>query len=124
MEESTGYLKAILDHIFTGTSSDPVIAVLLFVCFILGSLVWFLGKLIHRREKQHQQIQEDSRKALEQANEKLEEVSDQFVKYVQHASDKYQEGSQETLKSYQSVAVMLTEIKTLLNTIIIFQQHK
>ena len=124
MEKDAGYLKAVLDNIFTGGTTDSVIAVLLFVCFVLAVIAYFLGIALYKREKQHQEIQADTREALAKANERLQEITDNYIDSVEKMNDSYNHSTQETLKSYQAVAVTLTEVKTLLNTIIIYQRPR
>ncbi len=124
MEKDVGYLQAILEKIFTGSTADPIIAVLLFLCFVLAAIAWLLGKALYKREKQHQDVHAETMQALHKANERLQEITDNYIDSVEKMNDSYNYATQETLKSYQAVAVTLTEVKTLLNTIIIYQRPR
>lgn len=115
------YLDVLLANIFTGTQVDAVIAILIGVCLLLLVLLWYTTRLFLKREKQHREEMSEAQKSLKDSNEKLGDVLGKYMEFAKQTNDQYNEAAQETLKSYQVVSVTLTEVKTLLNTMLLYR---
>lgn len=115
------YLDVLISNIFTGAQADAIIAILLVVCILLFALLWIGVKLFLKREKQHREDMLDVQKSLQDTNEKLRDTLTRYMDFAKATNEQYNEAARETLNSYHTVSVTMTEVKTLLNTLLLYR---
>jgi len=119
---SNSYLTSVLQHIYTGTHADPVIAVLLLLCFFLFVILSGVLYYTYKKEKRNTTVQASYQKQISEEREKLEELATRYIDYSKYVNEQAGKESQEVLKAYNSILVALVEVKTLLNALVIFKK--
>lgn len=127
-EIPSGSIGKLIDHLFTGTASDAVIAVLVLVVVALGYALWQVYKRLLASEQERAKISDDHAKAMRDLNKEYQDTLKGIAKEYQGAlkevNESYQDSMQgmtaqntananEVSKAMQSVQVTIAELKTI-----------
>ena len=129
-EIPSGSIGKLIDHLFTGTASDAVIAVLVLVVVALGYALWQVYKRLLASEQERAKISDDHAKALKDLNKEYQDTLKGIAKEYQDALKEVNSSYQESLHQFatqnaassgdvsramQSVQVTIAELKTIVS---------
>ncbi len=112
----TRYLGAVLDNVFTGAPSDAVIAVLLLVVIGMGAVIWFLCRLLYKRETQYQDLLTKKSDSVDHLHEQLQELSERYVGALKELNREYNGSARETARALTDLRVVLAEVKVVVTS--------
>ena len=107
-ESTAGVVDRLLSHIFTGTASDAVIALLFLVVGVLCFVVWRMTKRLDDKDKLFTDM-------VEKSNTELRLMSDKYMDTITEYHTQQVEQARIVNDSITGTRVVLTEIRTLLN---------
>lgn len=115
----THYLDSVIGNVFTGAASDAVIAVLLLVVAGMGIAIWFLCRVLYKREKQYQDRLARKSDAIDNAQNQLQELSEKYVDAMQEINKEYNESARDTARALTELRIALVEVKIVVNSIML-----
>lgn len=129
-EIPSGSIGKLIDHLFTGTAADAVIAILLLVVVALGYALWHVHKRLLASEQDRVKLSEDQTKALGALNKEYQEtlkgIAREYQGAMKEVNESYQESMQQTTahnavsanevsRALQSVQITVAELKTIVS---------
>lgn len=132
-EIPSGSIGNLIAHLFTGTASDAVVAVLVLVVGALGYALWQVYKRLLESEKERTKQAEEHSKALKDLNkdyqdtlksltkeyqDTLKEVNVSYQEFIQTTMTQSAASSSEVSKALQSVQVAIAELKTIVSIVV------
>ena len=109
-ESATGILDKILSYLFTGTSTDAVIAILLLVVGVLGFAVYVLAKRLGDKDKLLTETVENS-------NAEITNLAGKYMESINSIHEQQAEQARLLNDSMTSTRLLLTEMKGLITVI-------
>jgi len=109
-DSPAGIVGGVLSHLFTGTATDAVIAVLLLVAGVLGFAVWILAKRLNEKDKLLTET-------VEKSNSELRNLAEKYIDSMNEYHQQQVEQTRAVNDSITGTRILLTEIKGLLTVL-------
>lgn len=109
-DSATGILDKLLSYLFTGTSTDAVIAILILVVGVLGFAVYTLAKRLGDKDKLLTETVNNS-------NVELTKLANKYMESINSVHEQQAEQARLLNDSMTSTRLLLTEMRGLLTVL-------